>query len=105
MATALEKYKATIRRRAAEERRDTALRLERTAHRVGMIIGLIIAPWTTMGRKVGPVPISGIMALGALGIDLLVFPEGALWVGALGIVEGMGAADLTNMVASARVSP
>lgn len=105
MPTAIEKYKAGIRRRKAEDRRDTSMRVERAAHRIGLILGLIAAPWTTMGIKVGPVPISGIAAAGALLIDLLVFPEGAFWVGALGIVEGLGAADLTNAVAAARVSP
>ena len=103
--TALEKYKAGIRRRSAEDRRDSSMRMERVAHRMGMVLGLIVAPWTTMGMKVWGIPVSGIAAAGALVVDLLVFPEGAIWVGMLGIVEGMGAADLTQMIASARVAP
>jgi hypothetical protein len=105
MANALQKYKAGINRRAKEDRRDSAMRMERAAHRGGMIIGLIVAPWLTMGRMLGPIPVGGAIGTGALLVDVIAYPEGALWSMLTGITEGLGAADLVGAVAAARSGP
>lgn len=105
MPTALEKYKSGIMRRKREDRKDSAMRMERASQRAGMLVGLIVAPWLTMGRKVGPIPIGGAIGAVALLIDVIAYPEGVLWAFAIGATEGIGAADVVGAVASARAAP
>jgi hypothetical protein len=64
---------------------------------------MAVAPHTTMGIKLGPVPLSAIIAVPAAIIDIAVAPEHPLAVLVLGIAEGLGMAEIP--AASARLRP
>lgn len=103
MPTQLEQYKSRQAARRRTERTEASRRVERGVTKVGQVVGMAAAPHTTMGLKLGPIPVSAILSVPAAIVDVALAPKHPVAVFFLGLFEGLGFAEIP--AASARLRP
>lgn len=99
----LTEYKAGQARRRGRERNEGLRKMDRAAAKTGIVVGLAAAPHTTSGIKLGPIPLSAVLGVPAVIIDIAFAPKHPLAVFVLGLLEGLAMADIP--AASARMRP